>query len=306
MTSEDGLARQGAGEAAERSSLPAGSTHALRAIEPPAPGFRRRFSDVWRNRHAFLYFLRRNIRRRYGRTFLGYVWILLPVVAPLLAGSLVYGGILGVSTGGVPYFLYFIVASGAWFTFSRTAFFGTRSLEITRSDLGKVYVPQLIPLLAAMALPVVSSCIYAVIAAGAVAFYALDSGEFYLTLEPVTLLVPVALAFLVLFGLACGLWFSPLAARARDVRRLAGYVLGFWYFLTPVIYPIEEIPSNYQFLASLNPVTAPVETVKVGLIGEGEVTVTGVAVFFGALFLVGAIGLRLFGKSERKGVERYY
>ena len=143
-------------------------------------------------------------------------------------------------------------------------------------------------------------------AAGAVLFYVIDRGEFYLVLQPVTLLVPVALVLLILFGLACGLWFSPVAARARDVRRLAGYVLGFWYFLTPVIYPIEEIPSSYRFLASLNPVTAPVETFKVGLLGIGEVTVLGAAVFFGTLFFVSVIGLRLFLASERRGIGRYY
>ena len=102
------------------------------------------------------------------------------------------------------------------------------------------------------------------------------------------------------------MWFSPLAARARDVRRLAQYVLGFWYFLTPVIYPIDEIPSDYRFLASLNPVTAPIETIKVGLLDIGEVTVLGVAVFFGALVVVGAVGLHLFSRRERRDFLRYY
>jgi lipopolysaccharide transport system permease protein len=284
-----------------------GAAHRLRVIEPPSPSARGTLGEAWRYRHAYLYFLRQNIRRRYGRTFLGYLWIFLPVVVPVLLGSLVFGGILGVSPGGgIPYFLYFIIASAAWFAFSTTAFFATRSLEINRSVLGRVRVPRLIPEAAALALPGVGVLIYLVMGAGAVVFYVITRGEFYLVLEPVTLLVPVALVLLILFGLACGLWFSPLAARARDVRRLAGYVLGFWYFLTPVIYPIEEIPSSYRFLASLNPVTAPIETFKFGLLGIGEVTVLGVAVFFGALIVVSVIGLRLFLASERRGIARYY
>ena len=284
-----------------------GAAHRLWMIEPPAPSARGTLSEVWRYRHAYPYFLRQNIRRRYGRTFLGYLWIFLPFVFPVFLGALVFGGILGVSPGGgIPYFLYFVIASGAWFAFSTTAFFATRSLEINRSVLGRVRVPRLIPLAAALALPAVGVLIYLAIGAGAVVFYVIDRGEFYLVLQPVTLLVPVALALLVLFGLACGLWFSPLAARARDVRRLAGYVLGFWYFLTPVIYPIEEIPSSYQFLASLNPVTAPIETFKLGLLGIGEVTVLGVAVFFGALLFVSVIGLRLFLAAERRAGATYY
>jgi lipopolysaccharide transport system permease protein len=286
---------------------PDGAAHHLRAIEPPARGVRRTVSDAWHYRHAYTFFLRRNIMRRYGRTFLGYLWLFLPIVLPLFLGSLVFGGILGVSPGGgIPYFLYFAITSGAWFAFATTALFATRSLEITRSELRRVYVPRLIPLSAALALPALGMLIYLVLAAGTVLFYVITRGEFYLVLQPLTLLVPVALALLILFGLACGLWFSPLAARARDVRRLIGYALGFWYFLTPVIYPIEQIPSNYQFLASFNPVTAPIETVKVGLIDVGEVTVTGVAVYFGALILIGTIGLRLFLASERRAIGSYY
>ena len=56
---------------------------------------------------------------------------------------------------------------------------------------------------------------------------------------------------------------APRAA-ARDVRRLAGTVLGVWYFLTPVVYPIGEIPAGWRFLASLNPITAPIELFKQG------------------------------------------
>jgi lipopolysaccharide transport system permease protein len=261
---------------------------------------------VRRYRAAELYFVRRFLRKRYASTYLGYLWIFLPVVAPLLMGALVFGGILGVSAGGVPYFLYFIVASGAWNIFSMTAYFATRSLEISRVEMKRLYSPRLISLVAGTTIPAVNTAIFTVIAAGATGFYVLERDEFYLALRPATLLVPVAIALLFLFGLACGLWFAPMGARARDVRRIARYVLGFWYFLTPVIYPIEKIPEDWRFLASLNPVTAPLEMVKSGLLGVGDVTVTGMAVFFGALVVVGGIGLQTFTRSERRDVARYY
>ena len=177
---------------------------------------------------------------------------------------------------------------------------------MSRSELRRVYVPRLIPWSAALTLPVITLVVYALIAACAVAFYWFTRDEFYLAIRPATLLVPVAIALLIAFGLGCGLWFAPIGARARDVRRLAQYTVGFWYFLTPVIYPIEEIPEDYRFLASLNPVTAPIETIKWGLLEIGEVTALGVAVFFGALVLFTAIGLRIFTPRERRDVARYY
>jgi lipopolysaccharide transport system permease protein len=286
-------------------AAPSGPAGPLRVIEPPTPGLRRYLTDIWHQRRAFGYFVRRYVQKRIGRTFFGYLWIVLPVLIPLFMGALVFGGILGVSIPGVPYFLYFIVALSAWTLFATTAYWSTRSLEITRSEIRRMYVPRLIPLISAMTIPVITLLIYVVIMACATVFYVVDRNEFYLDLRPASLLVPPALVMIIVFALACGLWFSPLAPRARDVRRLAGYVLGVWYFVTPVMYPIEEISPGWRFLASLNPITAPIELYKQGLIGVGDVTSLGVASYFGALVLATAGGLRIFLPKERKDRAHY-
>jgi lipopolysaccharide transport system permease protein len=283
----------------------AAPTIALRAIEPPAPGPRWHLAEIRRQRPAFIYFMRRYLRKRYGRTFLGYIWLFLPTLLPLFMGALVFGGILGVSVPGVPYIIYFAVALSSWLIFSQTAYLATRSLEIARSDVRRLYIPRLIPLIGAVTLPAFTFLIYVGIIACALAYFVLTRGEFYLVLSPETLLVPCALGMLVVFGWACGLWFSPLAPRARDVRRLAGYVIGFWYFLTPVMYPLGEIPSGYRFLANLNPITAPLELVKEGVLGVGDVTTLGLVCYFVALVLVGVPGLRMFLSKERRDMAFY-
>lgn len=284
----------------------AGSRGAMRVIEAPTPGVRRTVGELRGTGPAFGYFWRRYLRKRYGRTFLGYLWLFLPVILPLLIGALVFGGILGVDVGETPYFLYFTIALGAWTAFALTGFWATRSLEISRSEIRRVYVPRLVPLITAMTIPLLTFAIYVVLALGATGFYVLTRDEFYLVFGPETLLLPVAVGMLFVFGLACGLWFSPLAPRARDVRRLASYVIGFWYFLTPVMYPLSEIPSSYQFLASLNPVTAPVEMVKQALLDIGEVTTLGLISYAGWLTFATAVGMYMFRKKERRDVGPCY
>jgi lipopolysaccharide transport system permease protein len=279
----------------------------LRVIEPPSPGIRKWLSEFWRFRTAFAYYLLAYMRKRYGRTFLGYIWLFLPIILPLLLSSLVFGGILGVQVpNGVPYFLYFTITSAIWIVFAGTAYYATRSLEITRSNLRKTYFPRLVPLSAAFSLSLLNFVIYGVIGTGTVVYYVLAKGKFYLELRPQTLLAPVAVAMLIAFALAVGLWFSPLAPRARDVRRLAGYVIGMWYMITPIIWPIEKIPSSYRFLAELNPVTAPVELFKSALIGVGAVTATSLIAWAVGLVLAATLGLRLFLKKERRDVAWYY
>jgi lipopolysaccharide transport system permease protein len=276
-----------------------------RVIEPPTAGLRQYFGEVWNRRAAYGYFVKRYVRKRTGRTFFGYLWFVLPYVIPLFLGTLVFGGILGVSVPGVPYFLYFAVTLGGWVMFSQTAYLSTRSLEITRSDIRRLYIPRLIPLMAAVTLPLLAFAFYMVMMFAVTGFYVITRGELYLQIGLDTLLVPVALAMLVVFAWACALWFSTLAPRARDVRRLAGYVIGIWYFLTPVMYPIGQIPSGWQFMASLNPITAPIEMVKDGWLNAGHVTPLGVAMYFGWLAVAIVGGLIIFVPKERRDVVFY-
>ena len=108
----------------------------LRVIEPPAPGIRRtRGRRYWHYRAAFPFFVRRFLSKRYGRTFLGMIWLFLPVAPAAVHGRASSSAASSASSiPGVPYFLYFIVASRAWHLFSQTAYLATRSLEISRSE----------------------------------------------------------------------------------------------------------------------------------------------------------------------------
>ena len=65
---------------------------------------------------------------------------------PVLAvgpAAFVFGGLLGVSSGDVPYPLFFLISQAAWELFSLTALWGTRSIELGRRVLRKMYVPRL-------------------------------------------------------------------------------------------------------------------------------------------------------------------
>jgi lipopolysaccharide transport system permease protein len=303
--SPSGAVADGPTSSRDRPRFPAHATRRRHTVAPPRPGFRSWIGQAWRHRAAWGYFSRRFLQKRYGRTLLGYIWLFLPVVLPLFMGALVFGGILGVGVPGVPYFLYYLVALMAWTTFSETAYFSLRSLEIMRSDVRRVYVPRLIPFTSAVTIPLVTLLVYVILAVFTILFFIVFDDRFYLAITPSTLLAPVAIAMLIAFGLAVGVWFAPIAPRARDVRRFGAYGLGMWYFLTPVLYPISEIPEEYRFLADLNPVTTPIEIFKEALLGVGEVTSTGLVVYVSVLIGSAAAGSWLFARKERRDLGIY-
>jgi lipopolysaccharide transport system permease protein len=279
----------------------------MRAIEPPTPGLRRYFSQLWLHRPALQYYVRVYVRKRTQRTFLGYLWFVIPLILPLIVGTLVFGTILRVHVGNIPYFLYFTVANGTWIFFLQTAYFSTRSIEISRRDLRRIYVPRLAVFSTAVTIGAITLFVYVVFAAGTAVYFLITKGTTYLQASAATLLVPVGLIMLVVLAWSWALWTAPLAPRARDVRRFTHYVLGWLLFFTPVIYPIQNVPSGLRFLVTINPLTAPVEMVKHGVFGSASPPATGLglAAYAASLVLIGVPGFRFFARQERRDMAFY-
>jgi ABC-type polysaccharide/polyol phosphate export permease len=59
------------------------------------------------------------------------------------------------------------------------------------------------------------------------------------------------------FALTLGLTLiiSSVSVRYRDIPPILGHVLTFWFFLTPIIYPVANVPERFRPLLSLNPIT---------------------------------------------------
>jgi lipopolysaccharide transport system permease protein len=276
----------------------------VRTIAPASGSVPHALSEWVRYRVALAHFARTFVRKRYGGTWLGIIWIPLRPALGLTTGALVYGGILGVRTGAIPYFLWLCTASASWTLFSETSYFSTRSLEIARKDLRKIYIPRLVPLTASATMGVTNLVLYLVIGAGAAVYYLIERGTTYLALRPASVVALVGWLLLVLLGLTVGLWLSHFAPIARDVRWTLRYVLGLWYLLTPVIYPVTKIPPSWRILVELNPATGPIELVKYGLLDAGHVTVAALAATAVMLVVFGSGGLWFFVRRERADVER--
>ena len=93
-------------------------------------------------------------------------------------------------------------------------------------------------------------------------YYFARYGDWYLVLGPQLLLLPVLGLLTLLLAVSFGLFTSVWQTRAKDVRYAVRYAMRFWQFLTPVIYPLSQVPEEYRLLISLNPMTGYVETFR--------------------------------------------
>ncbi len=292
------------GERARASvSVAAGAGLTVTTIAPRRHGLRPAAREVWESRRYIPYFGRLFIRKRFARTWLGLMWLPLRPSISLLTRLLVFGGLVGISAGKTPYPVFFLTASAAWQLFNECAYWSTRSIEVHRRVLRVVHVPRLTLVLSAIVPSIVDFLIYSSFAAAAVLYYVARGGGFWLDLTARSLLyVPLGLFLILLIGIGVGLLTSSFGARARDVRFTLNYALSFVYFLTPVIYPLSQVPNKYKPLAELNPLTGAFEMVKDGLFGGHTLSNASLAV---TLFAVAAIwipGVWLYQRAELSGL----
>jgi lipopolysaccharide transport system permease protein len=220
-------------------------------------------------------------------------------VADVLLRTVLFGAFLQVSSGGRPYVLFLVVGSIGWFFFEKVSYWGYRSLQYNARYFRALPVPWL-PTLTGTTVPAaVFGFVYLLIALGVAIYFWIARGTMYLTFGPETLYVLLGLGLLLLYGWTCSLFLAPVVRVARDVRLLIPYPLAFLYILTPVVYTVDSMPEKYRAIALYNPLTAPIEMIRHGLLSMGLPHTASVLTCLGVLAVTMPIGLFVFARAER-------
>lgn len=271
-------------------------------IQPRREGLVARLRDVWRYRALMRFFASKSIQKLYRRTVLGAAWIFIRPLFPLAVNTLVFGGMLRVGSHGVPYFIFLTTGTSLWDLFANSVMWGTRSLDMNRGFMSKIYVPRLIMPVSSVAPAYVNLGISLGVLLTSVVYYKVTTGVVHLTPEHMgwALLSIGMTAFL---ALGISLWTSVPALQVRDVRFTLGYVLGFWVFLTPVLYPIN-IPARWAWAIALNPMAAIVNAFKYGMLGIEVLNLRDLGIAALISIVVFVSGLWYFGRAEGDAADK--
>lgn len=81
------------------------------------------------------------------------------------------------------------------------------------------------------------------------------------------LLLPPAMLLLAAFSYACGLLVATLNVAYRDTQSVVMLLMGLLFWLTPIIWPVANVPDAWQPLVYLNPLAAFVELYRSAVLG---------------------------------------
>jgi lipopolysaccharide transport system permease protein len=285
------------------SASPTGEHDEVHVIEPRRAGVLERVRELRRYRRLMGFFGDRAIDKLAARTVLGRMWLVLRPLLDVASRAFVFGALLNAPSNGIPYPVFFLAGATAWRLFESGLIWATRSLEINRKLLQKMYVPRLLVPIASFVPALWELGVYLVLLTVTVGLYAVLDDHLYVVLDPQLLAAVIALCLSGLLALALGIWTSILGANARDVRYSLAYFLGFWMFVTPVVYPLSLLPEAWRPLATVNPMTPVVELFRWGMFDAGIVSIWGLVWVCALIVGLGAVGLWYFGRAEAIAVD---
>jgi lipopolysaccharide transport system permease protein len=254
-------------------------------------------ADAWRWRRLIPRLGIRVTIKGVGGTMLGPGWMVLRPAFGIFGMSLLFGKVLSAPSQGLPYLIFMLVGAHAWIMFERPAHWGVRSFDTYRRVARNLYMPLIIVPLAAVIPALLESTVIGSFAVLTILYFWIFEGTLYVQVGPEMLVALLGYLMALSLAVSVSIWLSVLNAYARDVRIVFIYVLRIWIFITPVIYPLSQLPGAFQELAYLNPVTAPVLMVKWGLLGIGSVPLHSIVSSVVSLVVLSVSGSWFFARK---------
>jgi len=213
------------------------------------------FKDLW------FFLVKRDIKVLYAQTILGFAWAILNPLIQIVVFTIIFGRVAQLDTGGVPYFLFSAVAIIPWTYMSDAMSSSSQSLVGGAGMLGKIYFPRIIFPLTPVTAKLVDFSISLILLIGVMIYYKVMPNWNFIYL-------PLFLLMMVCVPAAIGFWLSSLAIRFRDVRFAMAFALKMLIYSAPILYSADQIPEEWRFWYSLNPIVGVIEGFRACLLGS--------------------------------------
>ena len=271
-------------------------------LEPRKKFMQFNLKEMWDYRDLYRIYVRRNIVTVYKQTVLGLAWFFISPIFTTIMYMFVFGGLAGISTGGVPQAVFYLSGILMWNYFN--ACFGQNSnvLAANAGIFGKVYFPRLIIPLAGMTSSLVTFAIQALLLIVVYVYYVITGAPLCPRWE--LLMFPVYLILLALTAMSWGMIISSMTVKYRDLNMLVGFGMSLLMYATPIIYPMSiAADKSYGWILKLNPLSGVFESWRYSLTGIGTMDWMGLLYCLGCLVVTMFIGLLLFSKAERNFID---
>lgn len=231
----------------------------------------------------------RELKIRYKRSVLGFLWALLNPALLMIVLSVVFSKIL---VSNIPHYGIFILSALLpWTFFSQCLSYAVDSVVANGDLIKKVSVSKSVFPLAA----VVSNMINLLLSIIPLAIIVLLVG---LPFFPTWAFLPVPLLALMIFAAGGTFFFATANVYYRDVAHIVQILLQVWFYVTPIIYPLTIFPASARWMFQLNPLIYPLNDVRLAVYYGQMPRLQSVLASFACGLVALFIGYAIFKKNE--------
>lgn len=267
-------------------------------IKPKSGLFELNLKEIWDYRDLIYMYVKRDVVTFYKQTIMGPLWFVIQPILTTIMFMFVFGNLAGLSTDGIPQPLFYFSGIILWNYFADCLTRNSKIFIENQAVFGKVYFPRLVVPISITISNLIRFFIQFAIFTLVYLYYisftnSLVNPNIYIILLPLLVILAAGLS------LGFGIIFSSLTTKYRDLSFLLQFGVQLWMYITPIIYPLNSIPTNRQWIIALNPMTSVVETFKYAALGQGVFSWLYLTYSIVFMILMLIIGIVIFNKVEK-------
>lgn len=213
--------------------------------------------ETYRFQYVIRSFVSTILKQRYRKSFLGFGWSLLSPLLNYGVIAIVYGHAM---RGAVPNYMLYTFSGTVFFSFFANCINQSPGIMLNAENyIRKINVPKLTFVL-------ISTLVEAtnfLLSFTALVTLGLVFGK--LQLSWALLVLPILILFGILFSVGIQITLSISAVFFRDLVHVIPVLMQVTFFVTPILYFKETVPSRYQWLVTINPLNYFVESFRAPL-----------------------------------------
>lgn len=266
-------------------------------IKPVHGWYNINLKEIFQYWDLILLFVRRDFVVFYKQTILGPLWYIIQPLVNSVIFTIIFSKVAKIPTDGIPPFLFYMAGTVTWSYFAACLTQTSNTFVTNREIFGKVFFPRMTVPIAIVITGLFQFIIQFVIFLGFLLYYWSQGSQVGPTIMVFTL--PLILLQMAILGLGMGILISSLVTKYRDLSFAMSFAVQIWMYLTPVVYPLTQVPEKYRIFYVLNPMVSIVESFRGALLGVSSIDPSHILISVIVTMGIFITGMVLFSRIEK-------
>lgn len=246
------------------------------------------------NKYRFLLseLVKKEIKLKYRRSYLGILWTLLEPFLTMIVLSLVFSQLKGNNDKVFP--VYILAGRLIYAYFSNATKSAMKSIRVNSQMMKKVYVPKYIYPLSSIISQFITFLISLIVLIAVAAYFKIKPTVYLLEA-----IIPLAILFVMVLGV--GLILATLAVFFRDMEYLWGVVLMMIMYCSAIFYKPEMVEKGgHGWILNFNPLYSVIHNFRNTVIYGQSLDMNALWYSLGFSFVALVVGIVMFYKNQDK------